>query len=175
MNRYLLALAGVAATATATGVVACANADPGTDASAAPTGPPQLGAACAENFDGALTALPKEVGDPPNRKNLLECADGQWQTFRGEYSTSDRWLSAGTELVLRGQGMRNPEVMAGQWTGTPQEPDGTCGVEYTEVFSGKASDPRIVNGEAGQPLSFDAPQNLLNIALSGHCLWQREG
>ncbi|MDY6999027.1 MAG: hypothetical protein SW019_20730 [Actinomycetota bacterium] len=176
MSRHLLALsAGTTALVAATMVVACAHADPGNAAPAAPTAPPQPGAACPADQGGALTALPSQPGDPSNRKNLLECTGETWQAFTGEYPESDMWLSSGPELTLRGQGLRNPEVMAGQWTGTPQQPDGVCSAEFVDVTGGpdKTSEPQTRTGDPGQPLSFEATTRLYTVTLSGFCLWQR--
>ncbi len=175
-KRRALILAAAATTAALAGGVALAlaQADPEAPATS-PAGPPQLDASCPAAFEGTLTALPKQAGDPPNKKNLLECSGGAWKNYSGEYPAAESWLSTDTELVLRGQGMRNPELMAGRWTGSPQSADTTCSAEYSEVHSGKIGDAQTLTAEAGQPLSFDASPSLLNVTLTGYCRWQLDG
>ena len=127
------------------------------------------------NLDGAVTQLPDQSTEPGARKSLLECKDGSWQDYRAEYPNSDRWLSTGPELVLHGQGVRNPEFMAGHWTGTPQESDAICHATYVQ---GGDDNPKItqtheVNGDAGKPVEFEAPVRLFTVTLTGNCLWER--
>ncbi|WP_264025752.1 hypothetical protein [Mycolicibacterium insubricum] len=154
---------------------ACASADPGPDPAPTQAGSPQSGAVCAATLDGAVTQLPDQSTEPGARKSLLECKDGSWQDYRAEYPNSDRWLSTGPELVLHGQGVRNPEFMAGHWTGTPQESDAICHATYVQ---GGDDNPKItqtheVNGDAGKPVEFEAPVRLFTVTLTGNCLWER--
>ena len=122
-----------------------------------------------------VAAVPDQSTEPGARKSLLECKDGSWQDYRAEYPNSDRWLSTGPELVLHGQGVRNPEFMAGHWTGTPQESDAICHATYVQ---GGDDNPKItqtheVNGDAGKPVEFEAPVRLFTVTLTGNCLWER--
>lgn len=176
MDRRALTLtAAVIAAAAATSMVACAHADPGTEPPSAPAGPPQLDAACSTSLDGALTALPPQPGDPSNRKNLLECSSGAWRTFTGEYPSSDRWLSTGPDVVLRGQGIRNPEIMGGTWTATPQTEDAQCRAQSVDAEPGGTSgEAEISTADPGQPVTVDVSDHLLTVTLSGYCLWQRD-
>lgn len=173
MTRRTLILTATAGSVAVVGGVALAlaQADP-PDTDTAPS-TPQQGAACAADLGGALTALPSQPGDPQNRKNLLECSDGSWQTYTAEYPSADRWLSTGPDLVLHGQGVRNAELFAGQWTGTPQTSADVCRAQYVDASNGKMSEPHTVTAEPGRPVEFDASTQLFTVTLSGHCLWQR--
>ena len=178
MKRRTLTLAAATATVAVVGGVtlALAQAEPETQSPSAPAGPPTLYASCQEQLDGAVTALPPGPGDPPNRKNLLKCSEGSWTTFRAEYPSSDRWLSTGAEVSLAGQGVRNAEFMSGRWTATPQAEDTVCRAKYVEVTdpSSKATETHELAGDPGGPLSFDAPDWMLRVTLSGYCLWERQ-
>lgn len=174
MNRRTVALTVTATAAVTTGtlLIALAQADP--DSPSAPAGPPELFASCLSSQEGALTALPAQTGDSPNRKRLLECANGAWKLYINEYPSSDRWLVSGPELKLHGQGLRNPEFMAGHWTCTPQTPEAQCRAVYVDVIgAGQTGDPQTVTADPGRPASFDASEHLFNITLTGNCLWER--
>ncbi|CAJ1582024.1 hypothetical protein [[Mycobacterium] wendilense] len=173
--RYAPALTAAAATAiAAVAATACAHAQPDPP----PTVPPPLpqpGAVCAEQFAGALTSLPLPADAAPSRaKNLLECAGGTWQPYRDPYPSPDRWLTTGPDLVL--SGMRNPEIGAGTWTGTPQVADTRCRAEQVEVVgAGQTSAPQTSTGEPGATLTVPVSDRLFTLTLSGYCLWQRDG
>lgn len=170
MNRRNLALVAAAAVAAAGGIV-LARADPGPDQS--DVGVPAVGASCSAGLDGAVTALPSQPGDPVNRKNLLRCTAGSWQTDNDEYPSSDRWLVSGPELVLHGQGVRNAEMFAGTWTGIPQTPEAVCTAVVRDATGGKIADPQTVTAGAGQRATFPASDWLYTVTLSGDCLWER--
>jgi hypothetical protein len=133
---------------------------------------PRLDAACSENLAGALTQLPDAM-------TFLQCdntsGNYQWSAFASPYPSSDRWLTYGPPVKLHGQGMRNPEILSGKWTGYPQEEGTTCAAEQTAVVSaGEVGAPQISTGTAGQPLPFEVVPVVFSITLSGNCLWERD-
>jgi hypothetical protein len=139
-----------------------------------PPAPPAVGAACGADLDGALTALPKAADDLSNQQHLLACGNGTWQPFDDPYPSSDRWLSTGPELVLHGQGRRNPEVHGGTWTATPQTADTPCGAEIVDVVgAGKTSAPQQLTAEPGQPLTINVSDHMFTVRLTGYCLWRK--
>ncbi|ORA40162.1 hypothetical protein BST13_01660 [Mycobacterium aquaticum] len=136
--------------------------------------PPQAGSACADNLDGALTALPQPAADTGTAKDLLQCTGGAWQPYLDPYPTSDRWLTTGSELILHGQGRRNPEVHAGVWTGTPQIGETACRAEVVDVLApGETSSPEFHAADPGVPLTLEVGDHLFMAKLTGYCLWQR--
>jgi hypothetical protein len=156
---------GVAA-AVLCGAPACAHAEP----EPRPVTTPQPDTPCSENLAGTMARL-------ADGKNLA-CtgqADGfRWTVSTSPYPLSDRWLTYGPELQLHGQGMRNPEIMSGLWTGYPQVSDGVCRAEQVAVVgAGKVSLPESVTGEPGKQLEFSVSPTLFTIKLSGNCLWQK--
>jgi len=156
VTRLLSALVGVAALAIAPAV---AHAQPVV---------PQPGSACPADADGALTLLPDDQG-------ALECGLGRWQAFTDPYPSSDRWISYGPVLTLHGQGMRNPEVLSGQWTAYPQDPGSRCRADQVAVVSaGEVGSPHVTEGEAGRPLDLEVLPSMFTIELSGDCLWERK-
>lgn len=153
----------VAAAVTA---VALGSAPP---ASADPTVAPQAGTDCAPGLDGALTGV-------AGSKALLQCRDGSWQPYTEVYPSGDRWLTTDAPLTLHGQGMRNPEVLAGAWTGTPQDDQSSCTATQVDVVAaGQLGAPQTVTGDAGQPLEFPVSAKLFTVTLTGFCLWHRDG
>lgn len=124
------------------------------------------------NMVDALTRL-------ADRETTLMCVDQsdggyRWERYASPYPLSDRWFTYGPELRLHGQGLRNPELMSGDWTGYPQDADGRCSAEQTAVVAaGEVGSPRVTEGDPGQPLDFQVMPSLFNIELSGHCLWQK--
>lgn len=128
---------------------------------------PQPAADCPPAVDGALSHTADDT--------VVQCAAGRWAVYAGPYPSSDRWLSAGDGLDLHGQGMRNPELLSGPWTGIPQDPAARCRAEQTAVGSaGKVGEPQVVEGEPGQPLLFEVLPVMFSIHLSGDCLWQAD-
>lgn len=158
---------------TAAAVVVGLSTVPGVAAHAAPR-TPQPDADCSLNLVDALTRLPDD-------KTTLVCVDQgggsyRWVTYDSPYPMSDRWFSYGPELRLRGQGLRNPEMMSGRWTGYPQDPDGRCGAEQIEVLrAGEVGPAQTVTGRPGEPTEITVSPTMYSIELTGHCLWQQAG
>ncbi|MBU9765647.1 hypothetical protein FR943_17575 [Mycobacterium sp. TNTM28] len=165
------AACAVAAALTSSG---CAHADPEPPVPPGPpeTAAPQPDSSCAEGIAGALSpADPAELG---NDRRLLRCDGGAWQSFGGPYPSSDRWLTTGPELILHGQGRRNPEAKAGTWSGLPQTTQARCRAEVVDVLgAGKTSEPETFDGAPGQSLTFAVSDHMFTAKLSGYCLWQR--
>ena len=159
----------------AAGAGACAHANPEpAPPGPAQTTPPQPGSACGETLDGALTALPQAAGITGNTKSLLQCRDGAWRPFVDPYPSSDRWLTTGPELILHGQGRRNPEAKAGTWTASPQTSEARCSVERVDVVgAGETSAPETLTADPGRPLTFEVGDHMFTAKLAGYCLWQR--
>ncbi|MFV8050961.1 hypothetical protein [Mycobacterium sp. 48b] len=173
MHRTLASTAAALTVAAALTTSACAQADP----EPVPQGPsettaPQPDSSCTESLAGALTAAdPAQLG---NDRRLLQCDDRRWQTFSGAYPSSDRWLTTGPELILHGQGRRNPEAAAGTWTATPQTAEARCSVEVVDVLgAGKTSEPQTFSAEQGRSLTYEVSDHMFTTKLSGYCLWAR--
>jgi hypothetical protein len=168
------AVAGLAVAGFGISAAACTRASPELPPPGPPPAPPQAGSSCTDNLDGALTALPKPPDDLSNRQSLLQCSGGSWQPFLDPYPSSDRWLSTGPDLILHGQGRRNPEVKAGTWVATPVAGDARCSAERVDVVAaGQTSAPQTFSADPGQPLTFDIGERLFTVKFSGYCLWQR--
>ncbi|MDX1887137.1 hypothetical protein [Mycolicibacterium sp. 120270] len=100
--------------------------------------------------------------------------DYRWAVDTSPYPLSHRWLTYGPELSLRGQGVRNPEILSGDWIGDPEDRNGVCSAEQvTALGPGMESPPKSLRGEPGRPLEFNVPPTLFTIKLSGNCVWQR--
>jgi hypothetical protein len=161
---------GVAAALTTS---ACAHAEP----EPAPPGPaqttaPQSDTSCAESLAGALT--PADAAQLGNNRRMLQCKDGTWQPFADAYPSSDRWLTTGPEVIVHGQGRRNPEAKAGTWIATPQTEAARCTVEVVDVVTdGRTSQPETSTADPGQSLTFEISDHLFTMKLGGYCLWQR--
>ncbi|MCW2688103.1 MAG: Uncharacterized protein JWR37_2993 [Mycobacterium sp.] len=166
-QRIAVAVAAMVVAATALlSAPACAHAAP-------PAEPvvPQVDGPCSEKLADALTKL-------PDGKTVLECLSPsggyQWKPFASPYPNSDRWLSYGPGLRLHGQGKRNPEIMSGQWVGSPLDPSSQCSVEQVAVVSaGKVGPPQLSTGKPGQPFEFEVLPVVFDITLTGNCLWQK--
>ena len=133
---------------------------------AAPTASaePQPGNPCPA--PDALTKLPD--------RTVLTCSAGTWTVFDGPYPFSETWVSDNAGITLHGQGLRNPEIMSGPWTGTPLDPAAVCGVEQASVVAaGEVGPTRTSAGEPGQPLDFAVQPVVFTITLTGDCLWQK--
>lgn len=127
----------------------------------------QAGAACTPERAGVMTWRP---GD--NMPSV--CQDGAWQAQTTPQPPADRWLSTGPPLKLHGQGQRNPNLAAGRWVGTPQDPSGVCRAQHQVVVSpGVLSDVRTDEGQPGQPLTVELQPRTFTIVLAGNCLWVR--
>jgi hypothetical protein len=157
MKRRTLAALAVSAAVLSLSATAAAHAAPPAPAPGTPCGP-AVDRALAHTADGAV----------------VQCSAGRWNVYTDPYPSSDRWFSGGADLDLHGQGMRNPEMMSGHWTGIPQDPAARCRAEQTAVVSaGQVGDPEVAEGDPGQPLRFDVLPVMFSIHLGGDCLWQK--
>lgn len=137
-------------------------------AGAQPTAP-QPDTACAAQVSGAMTLLAGATAP-------LRCVDGRWQTVSDPYPFSDRWVSSEKPMTLRGGAVQNPALEPGHWTATPLTDDDRCRAEQVSVTYGKVDGPpRIDEGGTGQRLDLEVIPRLLDIDMSGDCLWQRVG
>ena len=160
--RLKVAMAAIVAAVLAPG--ALAGADPVA---------PAPGSPCAGNLADALTQL-------SDGSTFLVChaaPDGyRWTRFDGPYPSSDRWFSYGPAVRLHGQGLRNPEILSGHWTATPQDASSTCSAEQAAVVSaGEVGAPQVSTGQPGQALDFEVLPVVFSISLTGNCLWERVG
>ncbi|WP_299562735.1 hypothetical protein [uncultured Mycolicibacterium sp.] len=139
---------------------------PGCEAQAQPA-EPRADAACATELAGALTRVDDTV---------LRCHDGHWQPDTDPYPVSDKWLTSDAGLTLHGQGRRNPEMLAGQWIGWPQQADDRCSAEQVVVVAaGELSEPQAAEAERGRPLELAVAPTMFSTLLRGDCLWLRVG
>lgn len=162
MHRWVSGLAAALALATLSAGVARGD-------SAAPA----LGAGCPDDLAGAMTLLP----DGQTYAVCGEGADGnRWAAAPIPFEPNDSWLSYGPAIVLHGQGLRNPNVVAGDWTASPQDPGTVCRAEQqTVVEAGVLSEPRVAQGGPGEQLSLELQPKLFYLELSGNCVWTRGG
>lgn len=122
---------------------------------------------CTADLDGAMTRM-------PDARQPSVCRDGAWQPVDVPQPPADRWVSSDTPLLLHGQGMRNPEMAAGTWTGTPREESARCRAQQRDVVSpGQLSDPVTVEGDPGQPVRLEVAPRMFTVELSGNCVWSR--
>jgi len=131
---------------------------------------PRLDALCSENLAGALTQL-------PDGHTYLQCSNAsgryQWSEFTSPYPSSDRWFTYGPAVQLHGQGLRNPQILSGNWTAYPQEDGTVCSADQAAVVSaGQVGPPQTSTGAAGQPLAFAVLPVVFSITLTGNCLWE---
>jgi hypothetical protein len=125
---------------------------------------PQAGSPCDSVLADALTRSEDAV---------LRCSAGTWAPVATPYPSGDRWASLGPAVKVHGNGLRNPEIDAGDWTGTPLQPDGRCTVQQVAVVPGVgAGPPQDLEGQLGQPLSFTTPPLVFSVEFGGACLWQ---
>ena len=131
---------------------------------------PQAGSSCAASVADAFTQL-------PDGTTFLACqgvsGDYRWRPVSTPFDPSDRWLSYGPGLTLHGQGRRNPEVLSGQWTATPQDSASACSVEQAPVTDAGVAPPQTTVGKPGQALHFEVVPVVFSIVLGGDCLWER--
>lgn len=128
---------------------------------------PQPNGSCAPEVSGAMT-LPAAATAP------LRCTDGRWQTVSDPYPFSDRWVSPGRPMTLRGGAVQNPLLEPGRWTAVPLSDGDRCRAEQVSVTYGKVDGPpRIDEGGAGERLDLEVIPRLLDIDMSGNCLWQK--
>jgi hypothetical protein len=130
---------------------------------------PAVGSACAEQLDGAMTLLPDQTTYVACRQTGPGWA---WTPVQTPFPPNDTWLSYGPPITLHGQGMRNPNLSAGEWTATPQDPDSACTVTQTDVVeAGVLAQPQVSQGEQGKPLKVGLDTQLFYVELAGNCLW----
>jgi hypothetical protein len=128
---------------------------------------PQPGTVCAADLADATTM-------PPGRSLPLVCQGQRWQAATAPADPSERWVSFGPAMALHGQGLRNPNLVAGSWTATPLDPGTQCAATLQVVVSaGVLGTPLSTEGAPGQLLSLEVPPSLFDISMSGHCLWER--
>jgi len=131
--------------------------------------PPAVGTGCARELDGAMTLLPDQT-------TYVTCQQAgavlSWTPVQTPFPPNDIWLSYGPAITLHGQGMRNPNLAAGEWTATPQDADAACTVTQTDVVeAGVLAQPQVTRGEQGKPLTVRMDTKLFYVELAGNCLW----
>jgi hypothetical protein len=133
---------------------------------------PQPDTPCSPTLVNAMTWLSQQK---INLVCLQQPSDGyQWKVITSEYPSSDRWLSYGPQLTLRGEGTRNYNLRSGDWIAVPQDSDSQCIAEQVVVVSaGVVSSPQVETGAVGQQLSFQVLPNLFSITMKGYCLWTK--
>jgi hypothetical protein len=135
--------------------------------------PPEVGAACAAELDGAMTLLP----DLTTYASCQQQPGGGygWSAATTPFPPNDVWFSYGPAITLHGQGMRNPNLSSGRWTATPQDAETTCRVTQTAVVAaGVLGKPEVSEGEQGNPLTVQMQDKLFYAELAGDCLWVKE-
>jgi hypothetical protein len=150
---------GIVAAAALLSRPAVATADPAA---------PESGTPCDSSLDGAMTM-------PPDHGTPLLCVDTRWSPVTTPYPVSDRWLSYGPAIQLRGQGRPNPTMLSGDWIATPLAPESRCHAEQVAVTPGSPTfgPPRMDDGEPGRPLTVEVVPTMSTIQISGDCLWQK--
>ena len=114
----------------------------------------------------------------PDERTYAVCgqtpAGYAWSDVQTPFEPNDSWLSYGPVITLHGQGMRNPNLTAGQWMATPRDPQTTCRAQQTTVVeAGVLAPPVPAEGQQGAPLSLQLLPRLFYLELSGDCLWQK--
>ncbi|MDX1890023.1 hypothetical protein [Mycolicibacterium sp. 050158] len=142
--------------------IAATMSIPGAVATASPATP------CTAELDGAMTW-------PTGASAPLVCAGNQWQPVTDPYPTSDQWVSDGSTMTLHGQGRPNPNLLSGNWTATPLDPETRCEATQLAVIPGSPTvgAPRVDGAPAGQPLTLQVVPVLFTIEMRGDCLWQK--
>ena len=136
---------------------------------------PQQDQPCPPTADEATT-MPTTAAPTAGANTPLQCHQGRWQALALPAEPSDRWWSTGPVIALRGQGMRNPNLMSGKWSGTPLAPGNRCHVDQRAVISaGVVSAPTAIDGALDQTLHFDVAPTASSVEFSGYCLWTRLG
>ncbi|BBX86000.1 hypothetical protein [Mycolicibacterium aubagnense] len=153
-----------AAVALATVVAPLSSADPVA---------PQQDQLCPPTADEATT-MPTTPAPASGANTPLQCHEGHWQAVALPAEPSDRWWSTGPAIALHGQGMRNPNLLSGTWSGTPLAPGNRCRVEQRAVISaGVVGAPVVTDGAPDQTLHFDVAPTASSVEFSGYCLWTR--
>lgn len=133
---------------------------------------PQLGDGCSAELSGAMTLLP----DGQTYAICQEVVDSAvWASVPTPFDPNNIWFSYGPTITLHGQGMRNPNLLSGQWTAAPQDPESRCRVQQqTVVEAGVLSEPQVSEGQPGKALAMTMQPKLFYAELSGNCLWARQ-
>lgn len=135
---------------------------------------PQLGGACPPEPAGVMTLLADQQTYAVCQRN--PDGDYTWAAAPTPFEPNDAWRSYGPPISLHGQGMRNPNVISGAWTGIPQDPDAQCRAEQQVVVeAGVLSPPVVSEARAGEDLAVRLLPRLFSLTLSGDCLWTRDG
>jgi hypothetical protein len=133
---------------------------------------PQPDTPCLSTLANVMTRLPDHGINLVCQQQANQ--DYRWTIVTSDYPSSDRWLTYGPELTLRGEGTRNYDLRSGDWIAVPQDPEDQCIEEQIAVVgAGVVSPPQVETGEAGQQLSFRVLPNLFSITMKGYCLWAR--
>jgi hypothetical protein len=132
-----------------------------------PTSAARADTACGLTEAGAMTW-------PAGASAPLRCDGGQWAPVTDPYPASDRWVSQGPVMTLRGGARQNPAIEPGAWTATALTSDTRCRAEQVSVTYGKVDGPpRVDESAPGESLNLEVIPRLLTIDLSGDCLWQK--
>lgn len=146
----------VVATAAALSAAPIAGADPATDT------------ACTPALAGVMSKKPTADVD-------MLCKDAMWYPQPADGPPSDRWVTFGPTLTLRGDALPNPNVLMGSWTAKPLGPWTRCrAVQQTGVGPGALSPPLIDTSPPNSPMAFDMEYHVVTARLSGYCLWERQ-
>jgi hypothetical protein len=152
MTRRLLAVLVAIVTATLCGAPV-AVADPATDTS------------CTPALEGVTTKkLEADV--------VMLCRDGMWYPQPADAPPSNRWVSWGPTLTLRGEALPNPNINMGRWLARPLGEWTRCrSLQQTGVAAGAVSKPIADQGSIDVPMLFDIVTNAVTVHFSGYCLW----
>ena len=105
---------------------------------------------------------------------IMLCRDGMWWPQPADVPPSDRWVSFGPTLTLRGEALPNPNVVQGTWTARPLGPWTRCrSVQQSGVAASAISPPLADQGPPNSPMSFPIDPNVVTVQFSGYCLWVR--
>lgn len=136
---------------------------------------PQQDQLCPPTADEATT-MPTTPAPVSGANTPLQCRQGRWQPVALPAEPSDRWWSTGPAIALHGQGMRNPNLMSGTWSGTPLASGNQCHVTQRVVVSaGVVSAPAATDGAPDETIHFDVAPTASSVEFSGYCLWTRLG
>ena len=132
-----------------------AGADPATDTS------------CTPELEGVMSK--RATSDV-----AMLCKDRMWWPQPVDAPPSDRWVTFGPTLTMRGQGLPNPNVVQGSWLATPIGPWTRCrSMQQSGVAPGAISPPLEDQGPPNQPMLFQIDPNMVSTQFSGYCLWVR--
>jgi len=146
----------VIATAAALSAAPIAAADPATDTS------------CTPALAGVMSK--KSTSDV-----VMLCKDQMWYPQPADVPPSDRWVTFGPTLTMRGEALPNPNVLMGTWTAKPLGPWTRCrAVQQSGVAAESISKPLVDQSPPNSPMAFDIGFHVVTARLSGYCLWERQ-